>query len=78
MRRGEILGIKWCDIDFERGCIHVNRSLAYIPRNGYIFTSLKTKKSKRQIPIPKFVLIELYTHKKDGKELVGEIYEDRI
>ncbi|MGB5945310.1 tyrosine-type recombinase/integrase [Paenisporosarcina sp.] len=80
MRRGEILGLKWCDIDFERKCIHVNRSLAYIPKNGYIFTSLKTKKSKRQIPISQFVLNELCTHKKlqeDWKELVGVLYENQ-
>jgi integrase len=28
MRRGEILGLKWCDVDFSNKRIHVNRSLA--------------------------------------------------
>lgn len=27
MRRGEILGLKWSDIDFNKKTIHVNRSL---------------------------------------------------
>jgi len=75
MRRGEILGLKWSDIDLEQKVIHVKRSLVHVAKKGYIFTSLKTKNSKRQIPIPKFVL-----HKKrieEWKELVGSAFEDQ-
>ncbi|KYD29359.1 site-specific integrase [Parageobacillus toebii] len=31
MRRGEILGLKWSDIDFDKKVIHVNRSLGSSP-----------------------------------------------
>jgi integrase len=57
MRRGEILGLKWSDVDFANKRIHVNRSLAHIPKRGYTLTTPKTKSSKRQIPIPEFVRI---------------------
>ena len=80
MRKGEILGLKWSDIDFDKKVIQVNRSVAYVPKKGYIFTTLKTKNSKRQIPIPEFVRNELRNHKEcmeDWKELVGELYEDQ-
>ncbi|MEK4083798.1 site-specific integrase [Psychrobacillus sp. FSL K6-1415] len=80
MRRGEILGLQWSDIDLEQKVIHVKRSLAHVPKKGYIFTSLKTKNSKRQIPIPEFVLNELVLQKKrieEWKELVGSVFEDQ-
>ncbi|WP_342512856.1 site-specific integrase [Sporosarcina sp. FSL K6-1522] len=79
MRRGEILGLKWIDVDFENKIIHVNRSLAHIPKSGYTLSTLKTKSSKRQIPIPEFVLNELQKHKSvqdEWKELVGDLYQN--
>lgn len=79
MTRGEILGLKWSDIDFHSQIVQVNRSLASIPKEGYIFTTPKTKSSIRRINVPEFVIDELKHHKKqqeDWKELVGEMYED--
>lgn len=32
MRRGEILGLYWSDIDLEQKVIHVKRSLAHVPK----------------------------------------------
>lgn len=58
----------------------MKRSLPPVPKKGYIFTSLKTKNSKRQIPIPEFVLNELVLQKKrieEWKELVGAVFEDQ-
>lgn len=80
MRRGEILGLKWSDIDFTRKVIHVQRSHAYIPNRGYAFTTVKTKGSNRQVPIPDKILHELITHKErqlKWKERLGDLYEDQ-
>ncbi|MBY0098683.1 MULTISPECIES: tyrosine-type recombinase/integrase [Bacillaceae] len=68
MRKGEILGLKWSDIDFEKKVIMVQRSVARISGLGYIFSSPKTKKSIRQVPIPDFFIEELLTHKKTQEE----------
>ena len=76
MRRGEILGLHWSDIDFNKKIIHVCRSLAHVPKSGYMFTTLKTKNSKRQIPVPEFLLCELRTHKQrqeEWKKFCGQI-----
>ena len=79
MRKGGILGLIWSDADFDNKIIHVNRSLAHIPKSGYILTTLKTKCSKRQISIPEFVLNELRKHKDiqdEWIELVGDLYQN--
>lgn len=79
MRRGEILGLKWSDIDFNKKILSVNRSLVHIPNMGYVLTNPKTKHSKRQVPIPNFVINELICHKNSQDEwidLVGPLYND--
>lgn len=68
MRRGEILGLKWSDIDFSNKVIHVERSLAFVPKKGYVLTTLKTKKSKRKVPIPDHLINVLLSHKKRQQE----------
>lgn len=47
MRRGEICGLRWSDIDFDTATISVNRTMEYIPHQGLIFTEPKTKASNR-------------------------------
>lgn len=51
MRRGEILGLRWQDIDFEKGLIHVRQQLQYIQGKGYFFKTPK-QHSIRDIPMP--------------------------
>ncbi|WP_339212472.1 tyrosine-type recombinase/integrase [Solibacillus sp. FSL W8-0372] len=79
LRRGEILGLKWSDVDFINKTIHVQRSLAYIPKKGYILTSTKTRKSNRIIPISDMVVKALVNHRKQQeiwKEQLGEQYQE--
>ncbi len=47
LRRGELLGLKWSDLDGEK--IHVRHSLAYTPRAGVHLTSTKTGKVRTVI-----------------------------
>lgn len=47
MRAGEMLGLQWADIDFEKGLINIRRSAWY----GRVQTT-KTKNSEAIIPIP--------------------------
>lgn len=50
MRRGELLGLKWEDIDFDHGVIHIRRQVARL--NGIVQEApLKTKNSYRNISI---------------------------
>src|SRR5438552_7331074 len=54
MRRGEILGLRWADIDPERTVARVNRSLQ-TSRAGLIFEEPKTRRSKRAVALPLFL-----------------------
>ena len=50
MRRGEVLGMKWEDIDFDNMLINVRRSVTY-PSNQPLIKTPKTKNGFRQIPL---------------------------
>jgi len=50
MRRGEVCGLRWEDVDLERGRLSVRRAL--IPHgDGVITSELKTAKGRRQIAL---------------------------
>ncbi|MBQ8332812.1 MAG: tyrosine-type recombinase/integrase [Clostridia bacterium] len=51
-RRGEILGIKWEDCDFDNCRIHICRNVQYSPDKGIYVTTPKTKTSDRWISVP--------------------------
>lgn len=55
-RIGEVLGLKWSDIDFENKTIHIQRTLHYAKLTAdeqchFFFTSPKTESSDRIIPL---------------------------
>jgi integrase len=50
LRRGELLGLEWSDIDFENKTISINKTLVTV--NGSLYTqSPKTKRSTRTISL---------------------------
>ncbi|MBB3907876.1 integrase [Anoxybacillus rupiensis] len=78
MRRGELLGLKWQDIDFEHAQIHIQRNLIY-DEDGFRFGNLKTEASQRIIAIDDFLLKGLKRYKAKQAEIkliMGNQYED--
>ena len=60
MRVGEVVGLRWCDIDLEKSIISVNHTLVYYNHgdgNGCSFSinTPKTKAGERTIPMLDFV-----------------------
>ena len=84
LRIGEILGLKWSDIDFKNNELHVNRSLqkAAIYEDDKIVryevqeTTPKTKNSLRTIPVPQNIIKKLIAHKKEQNELILLLQEE--
>lgn len=69
MRPGEYMGLKWRDLDFEKGTVTVKRSKLIKPTSdGQWFKAPKTKGSHRTIPLPPALLAELRTHRRGQAE----------
>jgi len=86
LRRGELLALRWTDVNFEQGTLQVNRSLVRIAIFGeenktqLSFQDPKTVKSNRTVAIPMGIMAELKKHKalqNEEKLKAGEKYEDQ-
>jgi integrase len=56
LRRGEIVGLKWSQVDFTSGTVHLGRQLQR--RNGELYEDT-TKGRKRPMPLPLICVIAL-------------------
>jgi integrase len=56
MRRGELLALRWSDIDVDRKCLLVLHSVNFIAGYGYVEGKPKTAAGKRIISLPEFLL----------------------
>jgi integrase len=89
LRRGELLALRWKDINLEAGLVHVRQKLARMRVDGasegskktrLIFQPPKTEQSRRTIPIAPDIVETLKRHKArqaQEKLLMGQAYEDQ-
>lgn len=59
LRKGEIFGLDWSDVDFEKRLVHVQRTCV-LEKSGYTLMPPKTHESNRYIPMRKRLYDELY------------------
>lgn len=79
MRQGEILGLKWEDLDLEAGTLQVRRTLSTAMGGGVRFGPPKTARSRRSIRVPKLALTALRRHRKaqlEQRMKLSGIWED--
>ncbi|WP_236031304.1 site-specific integrase [Ktedonospora formicarum] len=72
MRRGELLGLRWDDIDFKHKTLQVRRSLGYIRKHGFVISEPKTKTSRRKIMLTDFAIEALKKHRSLQDERRGK------
>ena len=67
MRRGELLALRWGDLDLDRARLRVEQSLE-VTKAGMRFKAPKTKHGRRSISLPASVVSELRLHRKAQQE----------
>lgn len=80
MRRGELLALRWSDIDFEKGIVHVRRTMNHITGLGYYEGEPKTKTGRRNIMLPDVAieaLIEHQAYQEQARIKAGKKWQDR-
>ena len=79
MRQGELLGLKWSDIDWEKSTLHVQRQLQQIENKGYALVPPKTKAGRRQIKLGEATLSQLAAQRerqKEAKAIAGDRWQE--
>src|SRR6266700_4981730 len=69
MRKGEILALRWQDIDLQKGDLQIRRTVNYRGRGRFIEGDPKTEKSKRKIVLPQFVVETFKRHRMTQLEM---------
>jgi integrase len=81
MRRGELLGLKWADVDLENATVRVRRTLTRTDNGRRLaLGEPKTKKSRRTVRLTQRALEALRSHRaRQAKEKlkVGSLYQDQ-
>ena len=78
-RRGEILALRWSDIDFENHLITVSRAVHWDKTHGTYYTPPKTSKSHRTIKITErvvFLLKRLQNEQISNKLTLGDYWNN--
>jgi len=80
MRRGEMLALRWSDVDLVHGSLQILRTVDYIPHYGYVETEAKTARGRRKIMLTSFILEMLNSHRAQQMEeryKVGDKWIDK-
>jgi len=74
MRRGEILGLRWRDLDEDLSVAHVRRTLQST-KAGAVFEDPKTRRSRRAVALPRFLHPYLSHQREDQDRRRAELGE---
>jgi integrase len=78
MRLGEILAVRWKDVDFDRKVLRVTATLSYTG-GEFTFPQPKTSRARRSVDLPEFVVAFLRRQRKAQAEQmmrVRDVWED--
>lgn len=77
-RRGELMGLEWQDIDFQKGTLEVRQASQYLPGQGTFTKAPKNESSVRLLSLPPFLVDMLRQYKKEqteGRLKAGDLWQ---
>ena len=80
LRKGELLGLRWDDLDLDAGTLYVRQTCQWLPRRGFTFRAPKTAGSRRSVAIAADTVRVLRRHRaKQAEErlALGAAYNDQ-
>lgn len=79
LRRSELVGIRWGDVDLEAGTIHIQRSITEFKKSsgtGVAVGKTKTELSNRVLAVPSYLLESLKRHRLASGTGQGYVFAD--
>lgn len=79
MRRGEVMGLRWADVDLDRRKLHLTQQLRSVSGAVFEFADLKTSRSRRTVMLDQATTQLLRDHRRTQLEerlAIGEGYRD--
>ena len=79
MRKGELLGLEWKDIDFDSCTIHICRNSQYTNRKGTYTDTPKTSRSDRVLKMPRSImdlLQEYQAWQEEERTRIGDQWQE--
>lgn len=72
LRRGELCGLEWDDIDLNKGIVKINKSVLYSSERGLYEDAPKTQSSNRTVAIPPDMikLLKMYKSEQTKQRLI--------
>ncbi|MCY4580316.1 MAG: site-specific integrase [Chloroflexi bacterium] len=63
LRRGEILGLRWQDVDMDANTLSIHQTLMHVRGQGYIWGEPKSEGSRRTIAVSPATILLLRSHR---------------
>lgn len=80
LRRGELLGLRWQDVDLDKHTITIRQTSNYLPGKGVYVSTPKTSTSARPLLLSTSAIMMLLEYKawQDGqRQRMGDAWEDK-
>jgi integrase len=79
LRQGELLGLRWQDVNLEASVLHVRQTCQWLSGEGFIFRQPKTYRGTRPVALSRATVERLREHRRRQLEqrlAAGPAYED--